>query len=103
MTKKRPSTAPAVSSAYLNALLKAQRTGFKPVDMDDIKAHFAVLIREHVRACYRSQYEAAQALGTQQPKISEIVNGKTDRILVETMLAMVMRAGLIKRIEVTVE
>lgn len=92
-----------VKEAFVTSLQTARPARFKPEDMEDLKQHLAVLIREHVRCTYRSQAEAAAALGSTQSRISNCVTGKLQDINVEFLLRIAMKAGLLKRIEVTVE
>lgn len=88
---------------YTEALETARPAHFVPTDMEELKQYLAVLIREHVRACYRSQAEAAVALGTTQPRVSQCVTGQLRDISAERLLDLAIRAGLIRRIEVRVE
>lgn len=89
--------------AYVKALETAKPARFKPNSNEEVKQRLSVLIREHVRACYRSQYEAAQVLGTSQPQINDVVRGKIGGISVDFLLRLAIKGGLIRRIEVQVE
>jgi predicted XRE-type DNA-binding protein len=89
--------------AYVEALETARPARFNPKTIDDIKSRLSVLIREHVRACYRSQYEAAQTLGTTQPQINDVVNGKIAGVSIDYLFRLALKAKLIRKIEVQVE
>jgi predicted XRE-type DNA-binding protein len=90
-------------TAYVEALETAKPARFRPESLDDMKTRLAVLIREHVRACYRSQADAADNLGTTQPQINEVVNGKLGRITLDYLFRLAIKGKLICRIEVRVE
>lgn len=93
----------AVAPEYVIALETDKPARFKPADMEHLKQHLAVLIREHVRAVYHSQGQAAVALGTTQPTISRIATGQLDTVKADFLLGLAMKVGLIRKIEVRVE
>jgi predicted XRE-type DNA-binding protein len=88
---------------YVEALETAAPAWFTPTSMDEFKRYLSVLLREHVRACYRSQFEAAKALKTTQGRISMVVTGNVLGMHADSLLRMAFAAGLIKRVEVEVE
>lgn len=88
---------------YVAALEVAEPARFVPRSVEDLKRYLAVLIREHVRACYKSQYEAAAKLGTRQPRISDIVNGMLEATSADYLFRLALAGGLIRGVEVQVE
>lgn len=88
---------------YVEALETAAPAWFTPCNLEEFKTHLLVLLREHVRACYRTQEEAAAALKTRQGRISMVVTGSGKNMTLDTLIRMALTAGLIKRVEVAVE
>lgn len=51
-------------------------------------------LRKRIGALELTQSEAAQLLGVTQPRISDLVRGKIGRFSVDTLIAMLGKAGL---------
>lgn len=102
MAAQKQSQDPHIAE-YVECLETAAPAWFTPTSIDEMKKFLAILIREHVRACYRTQEEAGRALGTTQGRVSQIVNGSLSNVKVDALLRMAFAAGLIKRVEVAVE
>jgi predicted XRE-type DNA-binding protein len=57
-------------------------------------------LRQHIEAQRWTQKDAAKRLGVTQPRISNLVRGRTDLFSIDSLIAMIARAGL--RVDVTV-
>jgi predicted XRE-type DNA-binding protein len=57
-------------------------------------------LRERLGALGLTQSEAAQLLGVTQPRISDLTRGKIGRFSVDTLIAMLGKAGMTLSISV---
>lgn len=59
-----------------------------------IRVQLALTLEQHIVNEGWSQVQAAKALGVPQPTISKVVNGNTDKLSIEYLVKMLVRAGL---------
>ena len=59
-----------------------------------IQAQLAVALEHHIKRKRWSQTEAARALKVPQPTISKIVNGNIEKLSIEFLIKLMVRAGL---------
>ena len=63
-----------------------------------IRSQLAVLLEQHIERKGWTQAAAARALKVPQPTISKIVNGNIDKLSIEYLIKLMVRAGLPVRI-----
>ena len=70
--------------------------GFGPVEAENLRLRSQLMIelRERLGALELTQSEAAQLLGVTQPRISDLMRGKIERFSVDTLIAMLGKAGM---------
>lgn len=70
--------------------------GFGPTEAENLRLRSQLMIelRKRIGALELTQSEAAQLLGVTQPRISDLVRGKIGRFSVDTLIAMLGKAGL---------
>ncbi len=75
--------------------------GFDPAESENlrIKADLMIELTELIEERGWTQAEAATIMGVTQPRISNLVRGKIDLFSIDTLIAMLDRAGV--RVEVT--
>ena len=59
-----------------------------------IRSQLAVLLEQHIERKGWSQTAAARALKVPQPTISKIVNGNIDKLSIDFLVKLMVRAGL---------
>lgn len=59
-----------------------------------IRSQLAVLLEQHIERKGWSQTAAARALKIPQPTISKIVNGNIDKLSIDFLIKLMVRAGL---------
>jgi predicted XRE-type DNA-binding protein len=65
-----------------------------------LRSHLMIALRNRLGALGLTQSEAAQLLHVTQPRISDLMRGKIGRFSVDTLIAMLGRAGM--KLSVTV-
>ena len=70
--------------------------GFDPEAAENLRIRAALMVElaEHIRRSGMTQNEAADALGVTQPRISDLVRGKIEVFSIDTLIAMLSRAGI---------
>lgn len=70
--------------------------GFPPEEATamHIRSQLAAQLEQHIERKGWSQTEAARALKVPQPTISKIVNGNIDKLSIEFLIKLMVRAGL---------
>jgi len=53
-----------------------------------------IILTEHIQRAGLTQKEAAETLGVTQPRISDLMRGKIDVFSIDTLIAMLSRAGV---------
>jgi predicted XRE-type DNA-binding protein len=76
--------------------------GFGPAEAENLRlrSHLMIELRNRLGALELTQSEAAQLLHVTQPRISDLMRGKIGRFSVDTLIAMLGRAGM--KLSVTV-
>ena len=59
-----------------------------------IRSQLAAALEYHIERKGWSQAEAARGLKVPQPTVSKIVNGKIDKLSIEFLIKLMVRAGL---------
>ncbi len=59
-----------------------------------IRSQLAATLEQHIERQGWSQAEAARALKVPQPTVSKVVNGKIDKLSIEFLVRLLIRAGL---------
>ena len=59
-----------------------------------IRAELMHAIESRIRTSGWSQAEAAQRFGVTQPRVSDLMRGKIDKFTIDTLVNMVVAAGL---------
>jgi predicted XRE-type DNA-binding protein len=59
-----------------------------------IRSQLAVTLEQYIERKGWSQSQAAQTLKIPQPTVSKIINGNTDKLSVEFLIKLMVRAGL---------
>ena len=59
-----------------------------------IRAALMVELTEHIRRVGLTQKQAAATLGVTQPRISDLMRGRIDVFSIDTLIAMLSRAGV---------
>jgi predicted XRE-type DNA-binding protein len=70
--------------------------GFPPEEAAalHIRSQLAAALEHHIERKGWSQTEAANALKVPQPTISKVVNGKMDKLSIDFLVKLMVRAGL---------
>jgi predicted XRE-type DNA-binding protein len=70
--------------------------GFSPEDAAalHIRSQLAATLEYHIELKRWSQTEAARALKVPQPTVSKIVNGNIEKLSIEFLIKLMVRAGL---------
>jgi predicted XRE-type DNA-binding protein len=70
--------------------------GFEPAEAENLKLRSQLMIelRERLGALDLTQSQAAQLLEVTQPRISDLIRGKIGRFSVDTLIAMLGKAGM---------
>ncbi|MBI2266746.1 MAG: XRE family transcriptional regulator [Armatimonadetes bacterium] len=66
-----------------------------------VRAMLMAAAEKYIRQEEMTQAEAALKLGVSQPRISDLMRGKIDVFSVDTLIAMLARAGLKVKIKIT--
>ncbi|MBI2267257.1 MAG: XRE family transcriptional regulator [Armatimonadetes bacterium] len=66
-----------------------------------VRAMLMAAVVKYIRQEEMTQAEAALKLGVSQPRISDLMRGKIDVFSVDTLIAMLARAGLKVKIQIT--
>jgi len=74
--------------------------GFGPEEAENLKirSELMIAIRRLVENQQLKQTEAAELLGTTQPRISDLMRGKIDQFTIDSLVNMLSHAGV--RVEV---
>jgi predicted XRE-type DNA-binding protein len=77
--------------------------GFNYEDAENLRVRAMLMasIEKYIRQEGMTQAEAARKVGVTQPRISDLMRGKIDVFSVDTLIAMLARAGLKVKIQVT--
>ncbi|MGH8291236.1 MAG: helix-turn-helix domain-containing protein [Steroidobacteraceae bacterium] len=59
-----------------------------------IRSQLAALLEQHIERKGWSQTAAARALKIPQPTVSKIINGKIEKLSIEFLIKLMIRAGL---------
>lgn len=59
-----------------------------------IRSQLAALLEQHIDRKGWSQIEAARALKVPQPTVSKVVNGNIEKLSIEFLVKLMVRAGL---------
>ncbi len=70
--------------------------GFGRVEAENLRIRSALMIilTEHIQRAGMTQKQAAETLGVTQPRISDLMRGKIDVFSIDTLIAMLSRAGV---------
>jgi predicted XRE-type DNA-binding protein len=76
--------------------------GFAPEEAANLQARSTLMIqlRKRLEALGVTQVQAARLLGVSQPRVSDLMRGKIDRFTVDTLIALLGRAGAEVRVTV---
>lgn len=74
-----------------------------PAEAENMKLRSALMmaLKDHIAAKDLSQAEAAKLFGVTQPRISDLMRGKIDLFSLDTLVNMVVAAGM--RVEMNIE
>lgn len=74
--------------------------GFGPEEAENLRIRAALMVElaEHIRRAGLTQEQAADTLGVTQPRISDLMRGKISVFSIDTLIAILARAG-VKTIE----
>lgn len=64
-----------------------------------LRADLMASLRQTIEARNWTQAQAAAEFGISQPRVSDLMRGKWDKFSLDMLLALVVRAGLLPRIE----
>ncbi|HFC8537405.1 TPA: XRE family transcriptional regulator [Neisseria bacilliformis] len=76
--------------------------GFSPAEAAELKAHSSALIAAKEAAAAiggwiakngLKQAQAAEILGVSRPRVSDAVNGKTEKFTLDALFAMIVKTG----------
>ena len=70
--------------------------GFGAEEAENLRIRAALMVEltEHIRREGLTQKEAAVTLGVTQPRISDLMRGRIDVFSIDTLIAMLSRAGV---------
>ena len=70
--------------------------GFRPEGAENLRIRAALMVEltEQIRRARLTQKEAATTLGVTQPRISDLMRGRIDVFSIDTLIAMLSRAGV---------
>jgi predicted XRE-type DNA-binding protein len=70
--------------------------GFEPEEAENLRIRAALMVEltEHIRRARLTQKEAAATLGVSQPRISDLMRGRINVFSIDTLIAMLARAGV---------
>ncbi|MBI3605216.1 MAG: XRE family transcriptional regulator [Nitrospirae bacterium] len=76
--------------------------GFEPIEAENlrVRAQLMTEIEKYIQEEKITQAKAAILFGITQPRISDLVRGKIHLFTVDTLIAMLMHAGLRVNVEV---
>lgn len=76
--------------------------GFPPAEAGALllRSELAVRIRQVIEQRKLTQARAAKLLGVTQPRVSDLMTGKIDRFNIESLIAMLARAGMTVTVDV---
>ena len=74
--------------------------GFKPAEAEHLRLRAELMIRVEklILSSGWTQREAARILGVTQPRVSDLVRGKSERFSIDSLVEMLGRAGLEVRV-----
>ena len=74
--------------------------GFKPAEAEHLRLRTELMIRVEklIQSSGWTQREAARILGVTQPRVSDLVRGKSERFSIDSLVEMLGRAGLEVRV-----
>jgi predicted XRE-type DNA-binding protein len=74
-----------------------------PAEAENMKLRSALMmaLKDHIAANGLNQAEAAKLFGVTQPRISDLMRGKIDLFSLDTLVNMIVAAGM--RIEMNIE
>ena len=75
--------------------------GFSPAEAAELKTHSSALIAAKEAAAIGGwiaenglkQAQAAEILGVSRPRVSDAVNGKTEKFTLDALFAMIVKTG----------
>lgn len=69
--------------------------GFDDAEAENLKLRSRLMqqLETQIRAKGLTQAEAAELLGTQQSRVSELMRGKIDRFSIDTLVSLSVKAG----------
>ena len=70
--------------------------GFPSEEAENLRIRAALMVEltEHIRRSGLTQKEAASTLGVTQPRISDLMRGRINVFSIDTLIAMLFRAGV---------
>lgn len=68
-----------------------------------IRAELMHGIVSRIRAAGWNQIEAAERFGVTQPRVSDLMRGKIDKFTIDTLVNMVVAAGLHVNVQISVD
>ena len=70
--------------------------GFPPAEAEALllRSELAIQLHQVIRQRKLTQARAAKLLGVTQPRVSDLMTGKIDRFNIESLIAMLARAGM---------
>lgn len=70
--------------------------GFANIEAENLRIRSALMIilTEHIQRAGLTQKQAAETLGVTQPRISDLMRGRIDVFSIDTLIAMLSRAGV---------
>lgn len=76
--------------------------GFEPIEAENlrVRAQLMTEIEKYIQEEKITQAKAANLFGITQPRISDLVRGKIHLFTVDTLISMLMHAGLRVNVEV---
>ncbi len=76
--------------------------GFGPEEAENLRIRAALMIEltENIRRAGLTQKQAADTLGVTQPRISDLMRGRINVFSIDTLIAMLSRAGVKTTIKV---
>lgn len=70
--------------------------GFDTEEAENLRIRAALMVEltDHIRRAGLTQKEAAATLGVTQPRISDLMRGRINVFSIDTLIAMLSRAGV---------